>query len=152
MTITKAVTDVLNCTIHSIKSVIPIPLQISKPSMISNAYYHDSIAVLIGMTGDIRGRIMIDGQEHVFAQIGSAMFGMPLEGEMLESFSGELGNMIAGHLSTQVFQDGFSMDITPPTVMSGNSKVSGFDKAFRLPILLQEVGELTIILMVDQNI
>ncbi|RLQ95152.1 chemotaxis protein CheX [Falsibacillus albus] len=151
MTITKAVTDVLNGTIKSIKSVIPIPLHIHQPSLISHPYYHQSMAVLIGMTGDVRGRILIDGHESVFSQIGSSMFGMPLEGEMLESFAGELGNMIAGNLSTKVFQDGFNMDITPPTVMVGHSKVSGFDKALQLPIQLQDIGDLLVILMIDKH-
>ena len=51
--------------------------------------------MLIGITGDVKGLLVLEGNEIVFGGIGEAMFGMPLEGEMLGSFSGELGNMIA---------------------------------------------------------
>ena len=74
---------------------------------------------------------------------------MALEGEMLESFAGELGNMIAGSLSTFISQKGINMDITPPTVLVGQTKVYGFSKAFRLPIEITNVGSILIVLMVE---
>lgn len=68
---------------------------------------------------------------------------------MLESFSGELGNMLAGNLSTFVSQSGIEMDITPPTVLAGQTKLSGFDKALTLPISLQNIGQLNIVLILE---
>lgn len=65
------------------------------------------------------------------------MFGIALEGDMLESFSGELGNMIAGNLSSNIYQQGINMDITPPTVMVGQTKLYGFHKAVLLPVELE---------------
>ena len=41
---------------------------------------------------------MIDTTKEVIDKIGQAMFGMSIEGEMVESFTGELGNMVAGNL------------------------------------------------------
>ncbi|WP_445493055.1 chemotaxis protein CheX [Niallia sp. 03133] len=149
MTLTKSATEILNGTIESVKGVLPFDISIDKPVLIPAPFTQQSLGVLIGLTGDFRGRIIIDGNEQVFGKLGEAMFGMALEGDMLESFSGELGNMIAGNLSTFVSKNGIEMDITPPTVLVGETKMYGFTKALRLPISLHTVGELTIILMLE---
>ncbi|PKG24074.1 chemotaxis protein CheX [Niallia nealsonii] len=149
MTLTKSATEILNGTIESVKSVLPFEISIHKPLQISAPFLQKSLGVLIGITGDLRGRIIIDGNEHVFSKLGETMFGMLLEGEMLESFSGELGNMIVGNLSTFVSQNGIEMDITPPTVLIGETKMYGFDKALQLPISLNELGTLNVILMIE---
>lgn len=146
---TKNVTDILNGTIESVKSVLPFEIQIDKPSLFTQPYTQHAIGVLIGMTGDVRGRVIIDGDEEVFGKIGEGMFGMFLEGEMLESFAGELGNMIAGNLSTSISQKGFEMDITPPTVLVGQTKMFGFHRAFRLPIHITNLGAIEIVLAVE---
>lgn len=149
MTLSKNVTNILNGTVESVKSLLPFPIELERPSLFTEPFNQDSIAVLIGMTGDVKGRLIISGDEEVFGKIGEGMFGMRLEGEMLESFAGELGNMLAGSLSTNIAQKGFEMDITPPTVLVGQSKVYGFERAFRLPIHLENMGTLIIILMVE---
>nr|WP_245350044.1 chemotaxis protein CheX [Cytobacillus eiseniae] len=141
----------MNGTITAVKSVIPLEIAVDKPSLFTQPFTQHSIGVLIGMTGDVRGRIIIDGDFSVFGKIGESMFGMALEGEMLESFSGELGNMIAGSLSTFISEKGLEMDITPPTVLVGGAKVYGFSKAFRLPITITNVGNLVIVLMIEGN-
>ena len=113
MTTTKHVTDILNSTIDSIKGVIPFDIAIDKPYLFKQPYTQHSMGVLIGMTGDVRGRLIIDGDEMTFGSIGEAMFGMRVEGEMLQSFAGELGNMIAGTLSTTICKYEMEMDIPP---------------------------------------
>lgn len=126
-------------------------MAIDKPSLFTQPFTQMSISVLIGMTGDLRGRLMIEGHETMFGNIGETMFGMPLEGEMLKSFTGELGNMIAGNLATIVSQKGITIDITPPTVLVGQTKIYGFDKAFRVPIHFENKGELQLILTIDNE-
>lgn len=151
MTVSTHVTSVLNGTIAAVKSLIPLEVSVDKPVLINQPFEQASIGVLIGMTGDIRGRLIIEGTESSVGGIGQAMFGMPLEGEMLESFSGELGNMIAGHLATSLSQEGLIMDITPPTVLIGRTKMYGFDKALSIPIHISDIGILRIILMIEMN-
>lgn len=149
MTLSKNATDILNEAIASVKGILPFEISIDTPTLFTAPFTQDFIGVLIGMTGDVRGRIIIEGDPDVFGNIGEAMFGMKLEGEMLESFAGELGNMIAGNLSIHISQLGLEMDITPPTVLVGQTKVSGFEKALRLPINLENAGDLVIILMLE---
>lgn len=63
------ITNVLNGTIDSVKSVIPLSIEVGKPALIVQPVEHESIGVLIGMTGDIRGRLIIEGAEETIGKI-----------------------------------------------------------------------------------
>jgi len=149
LTVSQGITEVLNGTIESVKSIIPFDVNIDSPSLIEAPLIQAELGVLIGMTGDMKGRLVIEGNHKSIGSIGEKMFGMPIEGEMLESFTGELANMIAGNLATVVSQREVSIDITPPTVIVGSTKISGFKKAFRVPVELSEEESLQLILMVE---
>lgn len=151
MSTSKSIQIVLNGMIHSLKTVIPLDLDVKSPSLMAQPFEQQEMGVLIGMIGDLKGRIIIDSLPENFADIGNAMFGMPLEGEMLHSFTGELGNMLAGNLCTFVAQNDIELDITPPTVVVGHVKLYGFKHAFRLPVVLPNSGSLTIILTIDEE-
>jgi len=140
---------ILNGTISSLTTVIPVKLDILPPSLITQPFEQKEISVLIGLVGGIKGRLIIDTTKDVISTIGQSMFGMAIEGEMLESFAGELGNMIAGTLSTCISKYEIEMDITPPSVLVGELKIYGFENAFRLPIIIQNVGNMAIILMIE---
>jgi len=151
MSNSKHIQTILNGTIHALKSILPVPIQVAAPTITQEPYEQQEMGVLIGIIGDLKGRIIIDGSPAIFGNIGSSMFGMPLEGEMLESFTGEFGNMIAGNLCTHVGANGLELDITPPTVMVGNTKLYGFQHAFRLPATIEGVGEIVILLTIDDE-
>ncbi|WP_338451849.1 chemotaxis protein CheX [Niallia oryzisoli] len=151
MPLTELAAEILQGTIDAVKEVVPFEISMEKPSLFTQPYTQHCIGVLIGMTGDIRGRLIIDGNEETLSKIGEGMFGMTVQGEMLESFAGELGNMIAGKLSTFISQQGFEMDITPPTVLVGQTKIYGFERAFRLPITVNGAGNMIILLMIEQE-
>ncbi|WP_144511385.1 chemotaxis protein CheX [Bacillus sp. FJAT-22090] len=150
MSASKHIQTILNGTIQSLKSVIPLTMDIKSPSLMVQPFEQKEMGVLIGIIGDVKGRIIIDSTSNCFSSIGATMFGMPLEGEMLESFTGELGNMIAGNLCTSVASNGVEIDITPPTVIVGTTRLFGFQHAFKLPVEISDVGELTIILTIDE--
>lgn len=120
-------------------------------SVIKEPYIQQEIGVLIGLVGDLKGRIIIDGTLDVFSSIGSSMFGMPLEGPMLESFTGELGNMIAGNLCTYAGQHELVLDITPPTVMVGNTKLYGFQQAVTLTTTIEGAGDISILFTIEED-
>ncbi|WP_057915145.1 chemotaxis protein CheX [Peribacillus muralis] len=140
---------VLNATIFAAKSILPSSLVIHKPSLLRQPLEQESIGVLIGMTGDIRGSLIIEGTTDCLSKIGESMFGMPLNGEMLESFAAELGNMLAGNMAASLAAD-TTMDITPPTVIVGNTKLYGFNEAINLPISLEGSGTIHFIFMIER--
>lgn len=151
MSLSKYITDVFNSTIGSINTIFPVPLNFDSPKVFKAPFSGNTVGVLIGITGDIRGKMIFDGEETIYSKIGEAMFGMPISKDMLESFAGELGNMIAGNMSTNISQDGYMIDITPPTVIIGYSKLYGFDKALCLTVQLENIGKLNIILMIEMK-
>lgn len=142
---------VLNGSIHAVKSILPMDIDIQSPNVLSEPYIQNEMGVLIGLLGDLKGRVILDSTPLELGAIGEKMFGMPLEGEMLESFAGELGNMFAGNLCTYLGQHALNVDITPPTVMVGNTKLFGFNKAVKLPTIIHEVGTLTILFTIDEG-
>src|SRR5699024_1140226 len=143
------VKDLLNGAIEAVNQVIPLKPSILKPESKEDPI-ELSFGVLIGFVGDIKGKIMFVGDAETFANIGEVMFGMPVEGEMLTSFSGELGNMIAGNLSTNIHAKGWTIDITFPTMMEGTTRLQGFKNGIKLPISYDDSGQLDIYLLLDE--
>jgi len=144
----KQVTFLLNGTLASIKSVVPMAHQVNQPGLTEDSV-RVQYGVLIGTTGDIKGNLVLHGETTLFSLIGETMFGMPLDGQMLESFSGELGNMIAGGLATNIAKDQVNIDITHPTILQGNTRLSGFKKAINIPVLFHDVGKMDIYFLLD---
>ncbi|MBB6453740.1 chemotaxis protein CheX [Salirhabdus euzebyi] len=150
MTITRneAVTHLLNGTISSFKNVVPVVANINKPELLGKSL-QITYGVLIGFTGDVRGKLILSGDTSIFGSIGETMFGMTLDGVMLTSFSGELGNMVAGGLSTNIAGKGINTDITAPTIMDGKTNLSGYEKALQVPISLDQLGDIYIYILLD---
>lgn len=144
----KTITDLLNGTYASLKSIVPIKYQMSKPHLLGKNL-EVQFGVLIGVTGDIKGSLILSGDTNVFSSIGEAMFGMPLEGEMLSSFSGELGNMLAGRISTTITENGIQTNITAPTILQGNTTLSGYEKAIHIVAEFDHTGGMDIYLLIN---
>ncbi|MCT2535957.1 chemotaxis protein CheX [Aquibacillus koreensis] len=141
--------EVYNGTIKSINNVIPIENTIGGPQLIEKPLKVE-FGVMIGFTGDLKGELVVKSTSNVFASIGEKMFGMPLSDEMLDSFSGELGNMIAGSLSTQIAESGIHTDITHPTVLNGSTSLSGFKRALLVNVNYPSIGDMQINLLLNQ--
>jgi chemotaxis protein CheX len=150
MTLISGVSDLLNNFITALKAVIPLEVTFHEPTSMDEPFNQHHIGVLIGMTGDTRGRFIIDGEDGSFKSLAASMFGMPLAGEMLESFAGELGNMVVGNLATSIALSGRNVDITIPAVLAGDSNIYGFHQAVQLPLTIENVGDFLILLMIEE--
>lgn len=145
------VQKVLNATISSLTTVVPIKFQVLSPALIQQPYEQREISVLIGLIGDMKGRLIVEPTETIISEIGLAMFGMRIEGEMAESFTGELGNMIAGNLCTVLEKEDLALDISPPTVLTGQTKFYGFKQAFKIPVKFEDGEVLNLLLTIDED-
>ena len=144
----KTVTDLLNASIASIKSVVMFDFQLGAIQLLPNSF-NLHYGVLIGIMGDINGKLVFGGDESTFGSIGEQMYGMPLQGEMLRSFSGELANMIAGGISTHLANNATEINITTPTILEGNTKLSGYKQGLELTIMFKEHGKMNAYLLMD---
>lgn len=102
-------------------------------SIIQSPIVQTDLGVIVGVTGAFSGQIILSGKSSLFSGLGGSLYGIPLEGEMLHSFTGEVDNMVGGQLSTMLYGKGFSIDITPPTIIEGdNYKIHGIKRGLRL--------------------
>ncbi|MCL6443903.1 MAG: chemotaxis protein CheX [Alicyclobacillus sp.] len=146
MSISAAIREILNGTLEAIHTVIPHPAVRETPYLVNAPIFQSDMGVLVGITGAVPGRLLVLADTQVFVSLASTMFGVTLEGNMLESFVGELGNMIGGNMCTQVSQHGLLLEVTPPTVLVGETKLSGFSKAICVPVHIETIGPLSVIL------
>lgn len=145
----KSITYLLNGTNSALKQVIPIDYELSKPNVQKDPI-HVRFGVFIGIVGDIKGKLVLVGNKEAFCSIGEVMFGMPIEGEMLTSFSGELGNMVAGNVSTFIANDGLNIDITSPSIIEGDATVSGYVLAIQQQAVFVNGVYMDVYLLLDE--
>ena len=82
----------------------------------------DNIAVFVGLTGRIRGQVIISLSKTTALSIASAMMGgMPVTelDEISKSAISELANMIMGNTATLLASRGIGIEITPPSLLVG---------------------------------
>jgi chemotaxis protein CheX len=145
----QSITLLLNGTLSSMKNLVPLAQEFSKPILLKDNLSFQ-FGVLIGITGGIKGQLVFTGDPKVFGALGESLFGMQLEGEMLKSFSGEFGNMIAGGLATKIIESRIKVDITTPTVLTGDTTLSGYKRAVHMSVFYTSVGDLNIYFLLEQ--
>lgn len=142
--------ELLNGTLASLEKVISLPYNIVHTEALKQSI-HLHFGVLIGITGQMKGKLILAGDKLVFSSIGEAMFQIKVEEEMLHSFSGEFGNIVAGNLSTDMITKGIKTDITAPTIMEGSTTLTGYRNGLKVTILFSGIGELDVYLLVDEG-
>ncbi|SNX68204.1 chemotaxis protein CheX [Bacillus oleivorans] len=141
---------ILDSTIRSVHQVLPVDIQIDQPEVLSEPFLQEEMGVFIGISGDLPTRLILEGKQSTYSMLGEKMFGMPLMGEMLESFSGELENMIGGHLSTLLSEKGIQVDITPPQTLVGQSTLYECQEAYKVTASFGGSDKMNIWLIVEE--
>lgn len=117
---------------------------------VKNAPYKgDNVVVLIGLTGEIHGGTAISFPKSLACRIASAMMGgmpVPELDEIAKSAISELCNMIMGNTANLFYQKNISIDITPPTLLTGENMEFSQSKSVVVSIpLMFDNGENMII-------
>ncbi len=103
----------------------------------SNKIASRGVMVVIGLTHQIRGNIAYNMTVDAARKVASTMMmGMPVEAfdDMAESAIAELGNMLAANASMILERQGAKLDISPPTVITGESFANTVSNAQRINI------------------
>lgn len=149
LSISNQVTTLLNGSIYAFKEILPNVVDVKQPSTFTDHHIFLSYSVLVGMVGDFKGRIILDADQPFFEKLCQTLYGFQLEGDLLESFVGEFGNMVAGKLCSYSSEQQIHLDITPPTVMIGQTQIPNSPPTFSLPITINEVGSLNVLLTIE---
>lgn len=97
---------------------------IGKVFVKNNSYNGDGVVIFIGLTGKINGNVVLSLSKNLALNIASAMMGgMPVIelDEISKSAIAELANMILGNTASIFYKNGIGIDITPPTVLTGEN-------------------------------
>jgi chemotaxis protein CheX len=100
-------------------------MKIGKPYVKTTEFENESVAVMIGITGELKGQVIMAFEFNKALDVASKMMmGMPVTAldDMSISAISELGNMIMGNTATIFSQDKIDIDITPPTIAKGSMK------------------------------
>jgi chemotaxis protein CheX len=89
--------------------------------VLSSAQTSEDITVMIGVTGDLRGTVLLGSSERTARAVVSRMMGesCPLFDELAQSGIAELANVVAGRASHGLEAAGFAVTISPPTLVAG---------------------------------
>ena len=85
------------------------------------------VAAIVGLAGDVEGRVMFDMTRDTAVKVASAMLeSMDMEpistlNDMGRATINELANMITGQAVTKLYDLGFKFDLTPPSILSGEN-------------------------------
>lgn len=105
-----------------LKDVCQLETKLQKPYLKEAVYEGDVLVIIIGITGDIKGQVILSFNVNTACMISSKMMmGMPVDelNDMAKSAISELANMILGNAATLLSQKGLAVDITPPSLCLG---------------------------------
>lgn len=136
-----------------IEQVIQVRPSTGQVSVKDIKFVEQNIWIHIGMNGQMNGNIIFGLREDVALKIISAMMGgyaISELDEMGRSAISELSNMISGNASTILYNQGMTVDITPPRIME-MAQAAGFNesKALTVPLIIDGIGDLDIQVLVQ---
>lgn len=124
----------------------------ARPQMFTS----QQINIVCGITGNVEG-LVIYGMSMITAdKIASKMIGAPVVtfDQLAASAIAELGNMVSGHSVSLLASQGYTCDITPPTIIRGtNVSVTTLDiPAIVIPMNLPDIGEFEINVSLQERV
>jgi chemotaxis protein CheX len=106
------------------------------------------VAALVGLAGDVEGRVLFDMTRATALNIAGAMNGEKFAelDELAKATIQELANMITAQAVTKLHDLGFKFDLTPPALFSGeNMEISNHEvEALIVPMDLGVAGKVEI--------
>lgn len=139
----------INVSVNLIKMVCNADAKRGQIYIKNSPFKTDSVAIIIGVAGEFKGQVFFSMDESTACKIASSMMmGMEVTSldEMSKSAIAELGNMIMGNVSTEFYNSGIRIDITPPTVLVGKD-MNIFTKGIKticIPLELGDMGKVEI--------
>ena len=126
-----------------LKQTCMVDVKVGKPYLKDMNFGADTVAIMIGVTGEIRGQVMIEFTDLMARTVAGKMMMMgepiPALDEIGQSAICELGNMIMGNAATVFSEKGVGIDITPPTLCIGSASFStNFTKNLCIPMSFED--------------
>ncbi|HOF02302.1 MAG TPA: chemotaxis protein CheX [Spirochaetota bacterium] len=112
------------------------------------------VVIIVGLAGQVSGRLIIDTDKDTALKIASAMNQEELKefDEMTYATLTELANMITGKAVTKLHELGFQFDLTPPALFTGDNIQISDNKIESLVVPIEmPQGRVEIIVGIKEN-
>lgn len=130
------------------KTLLDAEAKLGKIYLKDSPYTVGDMIIMIGVVGGIRGQVCLELSLNTAEKIVSTMMeGITVSDmdEVGKSAIAELGNMIMGNACTIFSKNRLNIDITPPTVLTGDSiRISNKTATIGIPIIVQNYGIINI--------
>lgn len=120
-----------------------VEVSVQKPLLKEAKFGGDVWLIMIGVTGEMRGQVIMSMAEKDACDIASKMCMMEVTAidDFAASALSELGNMIMGNAATVFASNGIGIDITPPTLSHGQvSFTNMFAKSLCIPLAFNDTS------------
>lgn len=129
------------------KEMCYIDTKVGKPFVRDPIFLDNTILIIIGFTGKMKGQVMIAFEQEIALDIASKMIMMQVTemDDFAKSAISELGNMILGNAATIFSTQGIEIDITPPTLGTGTmSFTHSYSKNICVPFEYEDTKRIAI--------
>jgi chemotaxis protein CheX len=139
----------VEATFNVLKEVLNTDVKRGELYLKSTTMAIQGVAALVGLAGDVEGRVLFDMTRETALEVAGAMNGQKFTqlDELAKSTIQELANMITAQAVTKLHDLGFKFDLTPPALFTGeNMEVSNNLKveALIVPMQLGPHGKLEV--------
>jgi chemotaxis protein CheX len=141
------INPIFNATQSIIKDMLQMEIKKGEMEVKKKNFSGEKINASIGVTGDLEGFVYFSMNEETALAIVEKMSGMEIEdfGDLASSAIGELANIITGNSITNLNEQGFECNITPPSITVGdNLQISSGPGEFLSIPLHTEIGDFII--------
>lgn len=150
--ITKVMFDGCNSVI---KTVSGIEFEMGDISISKDHCCYAGTAIIIGIFGDFRGQVYFTIKRPLALRLAKSIIGEEAEtnDEYFKGALTELCNMIMGNVMGLLGDQGINVDITPPTVITGDNISLSVEKMqmIRLPLQINDCNEMNMCIAISLN-
>ena len=136
-----------------LQDVCFVEVAVQKPVLKEASFGPGTWVIMIGVTGEMQGQVMIALTQENACSVASKMCMTEIKeiDEFAASALSELGNMIMGNAATVFSSNGVGIDITPPTLSHGQvSFINNYAKNLCVPMTFPE-GHIDLFLALRQE-
>lgn len=139
----------INVSVNLLNMVCNVEAKRGQIFIKESTFFAERVVIIIGIAGEFKGQVFFSMDESTACKIASTMmFGMEVNelDDMAKSAIAELGNMIMGNVSTEFFNNGTKIDITPPTILVGKDMAVSTKgvRTICIPLILDNLGKVEI--------
>lgn len=144
--------EYINTFIEASTSVLQmlcgVDARLGRVHLRNSPYSVNQVIIMIGVIGKIKGQVWFELSMDTAKGIASIMMGgMPVMelDEISKSAVSEMGNMIMGNTSTLFSNQSVNIDITPPSLLTGEKiELSNKISTIVVPLELEGLGTISI--------